>query len=116
MAERPQPRDIRGDLSHRAPDVLDVRETGAPADRRKAQARLGIRRAVGGGRRLRRNARGARRSGAADHPGGSPRMSAGERERLERWRLLLGGQEADGIGVGLTGRVLAMDKAMAALY
>ena len=38
------------------------------------------------------------------------------KERLERWRLLLGGDEADGTGVDLTGRLLAMDKAMAALY
>ncbi len=38
------------------------------------------------------------------------------KERLERWRLLLGGHEADGIGCPLTGRALAMDKAMAALY
>jgi hypothetical protein len=36
-------------------------------------------------------------------------------ERLERWRLLLGGHEADGLGVTLTGRALAMDRAMAAL-
>lgn len=40
--------------------------------------------------------------------------SAGE--RLERWRLLLGGHEADGIRVELDGRSLAMDKAMEALY
>ena len=39
-----------------------------------------------------------------------------DKERLERWRLLLGGHEADGLGVTLSGRVLAMDKAMAALY
>ena len=38
------------------------------------------------------------------------------KERLERWRLLLGGQEADGTGFALTGRALAMDRAMAALY
>ena len=37
-------------------------------------------------------------------------------ERFERWRLLLGGQDADGLGVSLTGRALAMDRAMAALY
>lgn len=37
-------------------------------------------------------------------------------ERLERWRLLLGGSEADGIGLDLTGRTLAMDRAMEALY
>lgn len=38
------------------------------------------------------------------------------KERLERWRLLLGGDDADGIGVGLSDRALAMDRAMAALY
>lgn len=38
------------------------------------------------------------------------------RERLERWRLLLGGDEADGIGMKLSGRLLQMDQAMAALY
>lgn len=38
------------------------------------------------------------------------------RERLERWRLLLGGDEADGIGITLSGRPLAMDRAMSALY
>ncbi len=39
-----------------------------------------------------------------------------DRERLERWRLLLGGDDADGTGVSLSGRLLAMDKAMATLY
>jgi Mg-chelatase subunit ChlD len=43
-------------------------------------------------------------------------MTVDSRERLERWRLLLGGHEADGIGFSLSGRSLAMDKAMAALY
>ena len=38
------------------------------------------------------------------------------KERLERWRLLLGGDDADGIGIGLSDRALAMDRAMAALY
>jgi uncharacterized protein with von Willebrand factor type A (vWA) domain len=42
--------------------------------------------------------------------------SGDDRERLERWRLLLGGDDADGTGVSLSGRLLAMDKAMAALY
>lgn len=42
--------------------------------------------------------------------------AADPRERLERWRLLLGGDDADGTGINLTGRALAMDKAMAALY
>lgn len=37
-------------------------------------------------------------------------------ERLKRWRLLLGGDEADGVGVTLDGRALAMDRAMSALY
>ncbi len=43
-------------------------------------------------------------------------MTVDPKERLERWRLLLGGNEADGIGFSLSGRTLAMDKAMAALY
>lgn len=36
--------------------------------------------------------------------------------RLKRWRLLLGGEEADGTGVQLDPRSLAMDKAMSMLY
>jgi len=43
-------------------------------------------------------------------------MAIDPNERLERWRLLLGGHDADGIGCPLTGRSLAMDRAMAALY
>ncbi len=38
------------------------------------------------------------------------------KEHLERWRLLLGGDEADGTGAVLSGRAVEMDKAMAALY
>jgi hypothetical protein len=38
------------------------------------------------------------------------------KERLERWRLLLGGDEADGIEVSLDSVQMSMDKAMAALY
>jgi len=37
-------------------------------------------------------------------------------ERLTRWRLLLGGDKADGIEVNLSAREAAMDQAMAALY
>ncbi|MGW0602984.1 VWA domain-containing protein [Streptomyces sp. NPDC002640] len=37
-------------------------------------------------------------------------------ERLRRWRLVLGGDRADGTGHGLTGRDAAMDAALAALY
>lgn len=37
-------------------------------------------------------------------------------ERLQRWRLLLGGDDADGIRINLSDRALAMDRAMAALY
>lgn len=39
-------------------------------------------------------------------------------ERLRRWRLVLGGGEADGtgIGAGLDGASLAMDRALGALY
>lgn len=37
-------------------------------------------------------------------------------ERLRRWRLILGGEDADGIGCRLSGADLAMDGALAALY
>jgi hypothetical protein len=49
-------------------------------------------------------------SGAHVHP------SVDAATRLKRWRLLLGGGEADGTGVGLDPRLLAMDKAMSMLY
>jgi Mg-chelatase subunit ChlD len=39
-----------------------------------------------------------------------------EDERLRRWRLVLGGQDADGTGASLSGADLAMDRALAALY
>ena len=37
-------------------------------------------------------------------------------ERLRRWRLLLGGGEADGTGFGLQGQDLGIDRALGALY
>src|SRR5215469_5243720 len=37
-------------------------------------------------------------------------------ERLRRWRLVLGGADADGIGVPLTGEQAAVDAALAAVY
>ncbi|MGO8673114.1 MAG: VWA domain-containing protein [Capsulimonadaceae bacterium] len=43
-------------------------------------------------------------------------MTSGNDERLRRWRLILGGEEADGIGVGLGTEEEAMDRALAALY
>lgn len=39
-----------------------------------------------------------------------------DRERLRRWRLILGGDAADGIGVALAERDAAMDRCMAAIY
>lgn len=48
-------------------------------------------------------------------PTASASPATGE-DRLARWRLLLGGGEADGIGAGLSSRDAAMDGAMAALY
>jgi Mg-chelatase subunit ChlD len=41
---------------------------------------------------------------------------SGSEERLRRWRLVLGGAEADGIGVGLEGEQAAIDAALAAVY
>ena len=40
----------------------------------------------------------------------------GETERLRRWRLVLGGDEADGTGCRLAGDDLGMDATLAALY
>jgi VWA domain containing CoxE-like protein len=39
-----------------------------------------------------------------------------EAERLRRWRLVLGGDEADGIGCGLAGDDVGMDNVLQALY
>jgi len=39
-----------------------------------------------------------------------------EDERLCRWRLILGGGDANGIGIGLRGIDLSMDNALSALY
>src|SRR4051812_28576601 len=37
-------------------------------------------------------------------------------ERLKRWRLILGGEAADGTGATLGGRDLQIDRALASLY
>jgi Mg-chelatase subunit ChlD len=39
-----------------------------------------------------------------------------DEERLRRWRLILGGDQADGIGCGLSGQDAGVDAALAALY
>jgi Mg-chelatase subunit ChlD len=43
-------------------------------------------------------------------------MTQDSNERLRRWRLILGGGEADGTGITLTGSTLAMDNALSTLY
>ena len=43
-------------------------------------------------------------------------MSSDEEERLRRWRLVLGGEEADGTGVSLSRADLGIDRALGALY
>jgi Mg-chelatase subunit ChlD len=45
-----------------------------------------------------------------------PSPQPGEDERLRRWRLILGGGEADGVGTGLQGGDAGIDAALAALY
>ncbi|CAL9568222.1 VWA domain-containing protein [Streptomyces sp. enrichment culture] len=47
---------------------------------------------------------------------GPTESGAAAQERLRRWRLVLGGEEADGTGHTLTGQDTAMDGALAALY
>ncbi len=44
----------------------------------------------------------------------SPQSS--DDERLRRWRLILGGEEADGTGCALSGADVGMDRALGALY
>ncbi|MBT2529574.1 VWA domain-containing protein [Streptomyces sp. ISL-99] len=48
--------------------------------------------------------------------GGLGNTSEGSGERLRRWRLVLGGEAADGTGVSLGGQDAAMDGALGALY
>ncbi|MFE3990773.1 VWA domain-containing protein [Streptomyces goshikiensis] len=43
-------------------------------------------------------------------------VAGGDGERLRRWRMVLGGGEADGTGCALAGRDAAMDGALGALY
>mgnify|MGYP000530302262 CR=1 FL=1 len=43
-------------------------------------------------------------------------MNNKEKEKLVRWRLVLGGGEADGTGVALQGEQLGMDKVLGQLY
>ena len=43
-------------------------------------------------------------------------MPNSENERLRRWRLILGGDDADGIGLSLVGHDEGIDRALSALY
>ncbi len=43
-------------------------------------------------------------------------MSTEQENQLEKWRLILGGDEADGTGVGLKGDLVGIDAALTALY
>ncbi|MCD9595272.1 hypothetical protein LUV28_46980, partial [Streptomyces sp. 8ZJF_21] len=56
--------------------------------------------------------------GEAPHSGADPNHghSQGDQERLRRWRLVLGGQGADGTGCSLSGADAAMDRTLEALY
>jgi Mg-chelatase subunit ChlD len=45
-----------------------------------------------------------------------PSSLSSEAERLRRWRLILGGNEADGTGCALQGLDLSMDRTLQALY
>ncbi|MGW7614776.1 VWA domain-containing protein [Streptomyces antimycoticus] len=46
----------------------------------------------------------------------NPGRGQGDQERLRRWRLVLGGQGADGTGCSLNGTDTAMDRTLEALY
>ena len=43
-------------------------------------------------------------------------MMSDDMERLRRWRLILGGGEADGTTFALSGTDIQMDRALEALY
>lgn len=43
-------------------------------------------------------------------------MSSSEDERLRRWRLILGGAEADGTGLNLSAEDMALDRTLSAVY
>jgi Mg-chelatase subunit ChlD len=51
-----------------------------------------------------------------DNPQSAIRNPQSEDVRLKRWRLILGGDEADSLGVALSGAEGAMDRALSALY
>ncbi|MFF8725444.1 VWA domain-containing protein [Streptomyces sp. NPDC015171] len=53
---------------------------------------------------------------AGSRPAGIAETADPARERLRRWRLVLGGGQADGTGHALSGRDAAMDGTLAALY
>ncbi|MEV6163713.1 VWA domain-containing protein [Streptomyces sp. NPDC052052] len=55
-------------------------------------------------------------AGTASHPAPAPPSVPAEDERRRRWRLVLGGDSAEGTGSALTGRDAAMDDALTALY
>ncbi|MET8283747.1 VWA domain-containing protein [Streptomyces sp. NPDC005132] len=57
-----------------------------------------------------------RPDGGAPRPVDARRANASADERLRRWRLVLGGDEADGTGRALAGQEAAMDGALTALY
>src|SRR2546423_5968898 len=46
----------------------------------------------------------------------SDTTAQGTTDRLRRWRMILGGDEADGVGATLNARDAAMDRCLAALY
>ncbi|MFD3378718.1 MULTISPECIES: VWA domain-containing protein [unclassified Streptomyces] len=59
---------------------------------------------------------GATDQAEAPEPGGVRDPAGAGDERLRRWRLVLGGEDADGTGCSLTGQDAAMDGALGALY
>ncbi|WP_079148708.1 DUF5682 family protein [Streptomyces agglomeratus] len=58
----------------------------------------------------------AGRPDGSGQPSGRPVGGGAAQERLRRWRLVLGGEAADGTGCALGGGDAAMDQALGALY
>src|SRR3954447_17562138 len=113
------PVDVRGPASAAAADVLAVRRRCPSADRCPAPP------AYDGPAdhlvRTRSRARPARcvagRRPAGPHRDGGV-IVTGDRDRLTRWRLILGGEAAEGLGAGISlgGDDQRRDEALAALY
>src|ERR1019366_8251124 len=126
LAGRAERRRLRRGPARAAADLRRVRAARAAGDRRAGgspgRQRPGAGCRGGGQRRARRGPGSPRRPDRGGHPRawrpfgcGGRVMSAGQEERMRRWRLVLGGAD-DGTGTALGGVDARVDAALSALY